>query len=194
MDRSKKTLMQCCIRAQFIFQVSEQRVDVRAICVASRTLSIEVPPLKPISCQTSRWELGVWKQVNQRCPSPVHPYWPDRALWAAHFHDLSTHSSTTSICQTGRCFSLYCCVHRQNFTELPAVFFVLDVEAQAACRRKVFTSGAFTTDARSYFSIWSLFSLSLFSFFLNYLKCYLSKQCNQKGQKKNELVVSLHYG
>lgn len=47
-----------------------------------------------------------------------------------------------------------------------------------------FTSGALIADAHCNLSISSLFT-SLFSFFLNYLKCYLSNNEISKEQKKN---------
>lgn len=54
-----------------------------------------------------------------------------------------------------------------------------DVEAQEGRRNRVsverLTSGAVIADARCNLSILSLFT-SLFSFFLNYLKCYLSNK------------------
>lgn len=53
------------------------------------------------------------------------------------------------------------------------------------------TSGAVIADACCNLSILSLFT-SLFSFFLNYLKCYLSN--NEIWKEKKELVVFLHYG
>lgn len=53
------------------------------------------------------------------------------------------------------------------------------------------TSGAVIADARCNLSISSLFT-SVFSFLI-YLKCYLSNNEVRK-EKKNELVVSLHYG
>lgn len=52
-------------------------------------------------------------------------------------------------------------------------------------------SGAVITDACCNLSILSLFR-SLFSFFLNYLKCYLSN--NDILKEKKQLVVSLHFG
>lgn len=73
---------------------------------------------------------------------------------------------------------------------------VFNVKAQEGSRNRVsvepLTSGAVMADACCNLSILSLFT-SLFSFFLNYLKCYLSNKEIWK-EKKNELVVSLHYG
>lgn len=70
------------------------------------------------------------------------------------------------------------------------------VEAQQGRRNGVsverLASGAVIADARCNLSILSLFT-SLFSFFLNYLKCYLSNNEIWK-EKKIELVVFLHYG
>lgn len=70
------------------------------------------------------------------------------------------------------------------------------VEAQQGRRNGVsverLASGAVIADARCNLSILSLFT-SLFSFFLNYLKCYLSNNEIWK-EKKIELVVILHYG
>lgn len=87
---------------------------------------------------------------------------------------------------------------RQNLTELHAashsLVFVVDVEAQrgrfgGGPPVERFTSGALIADAHCNLSISSLFT-SLFSFFLDYLKCYLSNNEISKEQKKKKLNLS----